>query len=71
MSTRLALFGAEGRAKAVHFAKGEDVGLVIELPRLRQVGRFTVIVDFEECCGTFSRGRCEYRRVNVDLAMII
>ncbi len=67
----LAFFGAEGGAEAVDFAEGEDVGLVVELTGLRQVGGLAVEVNLEEGGGTFGGGRRDDGGVDVEKAVAV
>ena len=71
MAARLALFRAEGRAEAVDFAKGEDIGLVVELAGLGQVGRLAVEIDLEERCSALGGVGREDWRIDVEEAVVV
>jgi hypothetical protein len=71
MAAGLRLFGPEGGAEAIDTAEGVDVRLVVQLPRLGQVGRLAEIVGLEEGARALAGGRGQDRRVHVDEAVVV
>ena len=66
MAAGFAFFGAKGGAKAVNFAKGVDVGLVVKLAGLGQVNGVAKVIDLKEGTGSLSGGGGEDGRARLD-----
>ena len=71
VTARLALFGAEGRAKAVDLAERHGRGFCVQLARLCQIRfLFIEVVHFEKRAGAFACSRREDGRVDADEALL-
>src|SRR6266540_4969737 len=72
MTARFRFFGTEGGTKAIDFSKGEDVGFVVELSCLGEVGKALVEVGrLEESRCPFGSGRRKDRGVEIEKTMAI
>ena len=72
VAARLRFFRAEGRTEAIDFPKCENVGFVVELSCLREIGlAFVKVFRFEKCGCPFGRSGREDRRIEIEKAMAI
>ncbi len=71
VAARLRFLGAEGRPEAVHLAEGGDVGLVVKLARLRQIGRLAEVIHLKQGGGLLACRRRDDGRIHQQVAVVV